>query len=57
LSLVRGSGERNGAQRRTQVSFGKTMIQALNIAVAVEKKRHISGQSDVEKCKKSSPEP
>ena len=26
-----GSGERNGAQRRTKVSFGKTMMQALEL--------------------------
>jgi len=28
---LRGSEERNGAQRRTKVSFGKTMMQALEL--------------------------
>jgi len=28
---VRGSGERNGEQKRTKVSFGRTMMQALEL--------------------------
>jgi len=28
---LRGSGERNGEQRRTKVSFGRTMMQALEL--------------------------
>jgi len=31
-----GSGERNGAQRRTKVSFGRTMMELLRLA-----KRHL----------------
>jgi len=30
-ALQSGNGERNGAQRRTKVGFGKTMIQALEL--------------------------
>jgi len=40
-----GSGERNGEQRRTKVSFGGTMIRALELQQLA--KRHISGRSDV----------
>jgi len=36
-----GSGERNGEQRRANVSFGRTMMQALELLQLV--KRHISG--------------
>jgi len=28
---LRSSGERNGEQRRTKVSFGRTMMQALEL--------------------------
>ena len=31
----RGSGEKNGAQMRTKVSFGRTMMQALELRTAV----------------------
>ena len=41
-----GSGERNGEQRRTKVSFGRTLIWALELQWLA--KRHISGQNDVE---------
>jgi len=41
-----GSGERNGEQRKTWVSFGRTMMQALELQQLV--KRQISGRSDVE---------
>ena len=43
---LRGSGERNGKQRRTKVSFGRTMIRALELQRLA--KRHISGRSNVE---------
>ena len=43
---LRGSGERNGDQRRTKVSSGRTMMQALELQSLA--KRHISGQSNVE---------
>ena len=43
---LHGSGERNGEQRRTKVSFGRTMMQALELQQLA--KRHISGRSDVE---------
>ena len=43
---LHGSEERNGEQRRTKVSFGRTMMQALELQRLV--KRHISGRSDVE---------
>ena len=36
----------NGAQRRAKVSFGITMMQALELLQLA--KRHISGQSDIE---------
>jgi len=39
-SHLRGSGERNGAQRKTKVSFGRTMMQALELLQLV--KRHVS---------------
>jgi len=41
-----GSGERNQEQRKTKVSFGRTMIQALELQRLA--KRHISGRSNVE---------
>jgi len=41
-----GKGERNGIQRRTKVSFGRTMIQAMELLRLA--KRHISGRSDIE---------
>jgi len=41
-----GSGERNGAQRRTKVSFMMQALELLRLA-----KRHISGQSNIEQCK------
>ena len=44
---IRGSGERNGQQRRTKVSLGRTMIRALKWQWLA--KRHISGRSNVEK--------
>jgi len=40
------SEERNGEQRRTKVSFGRTMMRALKLRQLA--KRHISGRSDVE---------
>jgi len=43
---LRNSQERNGEQRRTKISFGRTMIQALKLQRLA--KRHISGQSGVE---------
>ena len=43
---LRRSGERNGAQRRTKVSFGRTMMQALELLQLA--KRHVSRQSNVE---------
>ena len=43
---VCGSGERNGVQWRTKVSFGKTIMQALELLQLA--KRHVSGQSNVE---------
>ena len=43
---LRGKGERNGVQRRTKVSFGRTIIRALELQWLT--KRHISRQSDVE---------
>jgi len=49
VTYVCGSGNRNGVQRRTKVSFSKTMMQALKLQQLV--KRHISGQSNVEQCK------
>ena len=46
---LHGCGERNGAQRRKKVSFGRTMMQALKLLWLV--KRHISGQNDIKQCK------
>ena len=43
---LRGSQERNGEQRRTKVSFDRTIMQALKLHRLA--KRHISEQSDVE---------
>ena len=34
-------GERNGAQRETKVSFGRTMMQALHGAAVVGEKAHL----------------
>ena len=44
--IVTCKGERNGIQRRTKVSFVRTMMQAMELLRLA--KRHISGQSDVE---------
>jgi len=41
-----GSGERNQEQRKTKVSFCRTMIQALELQRLA--KRHILGWSDIE---------
>jgi len=38
---LRGSEEGNGEQRRTKVSFGRTMMQVLELQRLA--KRHISG--------------
>jgi len=43
---LRGKRERNGIQKRKKVSFGRTMVQALELLRLA--KRHISGRSDVE---------
>ena len=43
-----GSGESNGERRRTKVSFGRTMMRALELLQLV--KRHVSGQSNVLNC-------
>ena len=43
---LRGKGERDTVQRRTKVSFGRTMMQALELQWL--SKRHVSGRSDVE---------
>ena len=40
------SGERYGEQKRTKVSFGRAMMQALELLWLA--KRHFSGRSDVE---------
>jgi len=40
---LRGSGKENGVQRKTKVSFGRTMMQALEL-----QRWHILGQSDFE---------
>ena len=42
---LHGSGETNGEQRRTEVSFDRIIIQALELLRLP--KRHISGQSNV----------
>jgi len=39
-------GERNGVQRRTKVSFGRTMMRALELLWLA--KKHIPGRTDVE---------
>ena len=46
---LRSSGERNGAQRRTKVTIGRTMMQTLKLLRLV--KRHILGWSDVKQSK------
>ena len=43
---LRGSQERNGKQRRTKISFGRTMMRALKLQQLA--KRHISERSNVE---------
>ena len=43
---VTGSGKRNGEQRITKVSFGRTVMRALEQQRLA--KRHILGQSNVE---------
>ena len=45
---LRGSGESNGKQRRTKVSFGRTMIQALEL-------RQLEKSTSRDEVKKSSP--
>ena len=40
---LRGSGERNGTQRKTKLSFGRTMMQTLELLLLA--KRHVSTQS------------
>jgi len=46
VTYIRSKGERNGIQRRTKLSFSRTMMQAMELLrLAI---RHISGQSDVE---------
>jgi len=40
------SGEKNGEQRRMKVSFGRTMMRALELQLLA--KKHIFGQSDIE---------
>ena len=46
---LRGSEERNGEQRRTKVSFGRTMMRALELQRLA--KGHISRRSDIEEIK------
>ena len=36
-----GNGERDGARRRTKVSFGRTMMQVLHGAAVEGKKAHL----------------
>jgi len=43
---LRGSEEMNGEQRRTKVSFGRTMVRALELQQLA--KKHMSGRSDFE---------
>jgi len=43
---LRSSGERNGEQRRANVTFGRTMLQALELLLLA--KRHMLGQSDID---------
>jgi len=43
------SGERNGAQKKTKVSFGKTMMQTLELLQLA--KRHVLQQSDIKQYK------
>ena len=44
---LHSSGESNGAQKRTKVSFGRIMMQALQLLLRLVR-RHISRRSDVE---------
>ena len=46
---LRNSGEENGAQRRTNISFGKTMMKASELLRLA--KKHILGQSNIKQCK------
>ena len=46
---LRSSGERNKEQRRTKVSFARTMIRTLELQRLA--KRHISGRSDIEQLR------
>jgi len=46
---LRGKREINGAQGRTKVSFGRTMMQALELLRLT--KRHVSGRSNNEQWK------
>ena len=39
-------GDRNGAQERTKISFGRTMMQALELLQLA--KRHVSGRSNID---------
>ena len=43
------SSKRNGAQKKTKVNFGRTIMQVLELLWFA--KRHISRQSDIEQCK------
>ena len=38
---LRGGQERNGEQRRTKISFGRTMMRALKVHAAVGEKAHL----------------
>ena len=48
-------GERNGEQSRTKVSFGRTMMQALELLWLM--KRHVSGWSDAEQWRNQAHSP
>jgi len=43
---ARGKGERNGVQRRTKVSFGKTMMQTLELLRLAKRQRRSDGSPD-----------
>jgi len=38
---LRGSQERNGEQRKTKISFGRTMMRALKLLQRLAKKVHL----------------
>ena len=42
-----GKEKRNGVQRRIKVSFGRTIMQALELQLRLAK-RHVSGRSNIE---------